>query len=151
MFHRGAVNAAPFGGIMKELKRIRINGKEYPIRCNIRVLGEIQEVCGNLREFEIRIRGLEKQEEEGGAVSFRRGKEPDYGLMVQILPLMVNEGISEARRRGEELEPLTTQEILEGLEEPPAQTAQMLFCEYAACFTGKKQQPRGREESGQMT
>ena len=123
---------------MKELKRIRINGQEYPIRCNIRVLGEIQEVCGSLRDFEIRIRGLEKQE-ENGEVSFQKRKEPDYGLMAQIIPIMVNEGICEARRRGEDIAAITTQEILEGLEESPAQTAKALFDEYAACFTAKKQ------------
>lgn len=125
---------------MKELRRIRINEKDYPMRCNIRVLGEIQEICGSLKEFEIKIKGLEENTEKGvGDGTYKRTKEPDYTTMCKILPLMVNEGINEARRRGEEIKFLTTEEILEGLEETPFKAAALINDEYSRCFRTKKQ------------
>ena len=45
-----------------------LDGKEYPIRCDINVLVEIQEQYGNLNEFEMRIAGLRITKNPDGSV-----------------------------------------------------------------------------------
>lgn len=119
---------------MRDFRRIRINGKRYPIRCNIRVLGELQEVFGGVKQFEIALRGIVEKEKDGKKVAVRE-KEPSMKAVAIALPIMVNEGLLLS---GEDMERLTEDEIMDGLSVSPYEAARIMEEEYGDCFKQKK-------------
>lgn len=120
---------------MRNFRKVTINGEKYPIRCDIRVLGEIQEFYGPIKKFEYDIRGLELVNVDGKQVP-QKTKEPSMDAVTKVLPLMVNEGILLS---GAELPYVNEDEVAAGLETNPYIVAEMMTKEFTECFTQKKQ------------
>lgn len=124
------------GGTMRNYRKVIINGNKYPIRCTVRVLGEIQEFYGKIKQFEYDIRGLDIVEMEDGKKILRKANEPSMNAVSKVLPLMINEGILLS---GSELEFVTEEEVAAGLQMNPYIVANMMADEFVECFAQKKQ------------
>lgn len=118
---------------MREYKTVKIYGEEIPIRCNIRVLGEIQDIYGPIKEFEKAITGGEEEEDENGKKYWACRNERSMKAVAKVLPLMVNEGLHLTGGK-----PLKDDEIIEGLETNVYTVAKLMYQEYADCFKQKK-------------
>lgn len=121
------------GGNMREFRKVTINGCEYPIRCNIRVLGEIQELYGALKQFELDIKGGEERVSEDGKKYLVRNRDASMDAVSMVLPLMVNEG---CLLTGKEM--LDSNEIIDGLETNANAVAALMEAEFMECFRRKK-------------
>lgn len=121
---------------MRNFRKVKINGEQYPIRCTVRVLGEIQEFYGKIKQFEFDIRGLGIVEMEDGKKVPKKVNEPSMNAVSKVLPLMINEGILIS---GSELSLVTEEEVAAGLQTNPYIVANMMADELAECFAQKKQ------------
>lgn len=121
---------------MRNFKKVIINGEKYPIRCDIRVLSEIQEVYGRIKQFEYDIRGIVIVDNEEGKKVSKRMNEPSMKAIVKVLPLMVNEGILLS---GSEQSFVNEDEVVAGLETNPYLVAKWMEEEFVECFAQKKQ------------
>jgi len=87
-----------------QTKTVVLAGKEYPIRCSINVLAEIQEQFDTVSSFEMMITGLKVAQDtngnaitdEDGNLMFRRC-DPSIRAIAAILPCMVTEGAGNSR------------------------------------------------------
>ncbi len=78
-------------------------GKEYPIRCNINVLAEIQEQFGTISNFTMLIAGVRVDKDENGnammdddhKIIFERC-DPSIRAIAAILPCMLTEASKDA-------------------------------------------------------
>lgn len=52
--------------MFEELTKIRLSGKEYPVKCDLLVLEKIQDAYGNITDFEDGLRILEPVIDENG-------------------------------------------------------------------------------------
>lgn len=87
-----------------QTKTVVLAGKEYPIRCNINVLAEIQEQFDTVSSFEMMITGLKvAQDEDGNAIMDEDGNlifkrcDPSIRAIAAILPCMVMEAAENSR------------------------------------------------------
>lgn len=78
-------------------------GKEYPIRCNINVLAEIQEQFGTISNFTMLIAGVKvSKDENGNAIMDEDNKivfercDPSVRAIAAILPCMLAEASKDA-------------------------------------------------------
>lgn len=89
-----------------QMKTVTLAGKEYPIRCNINVLMEIQEQFDTIPNFEMMITGVKLvQDADGNAVQDADGKlmfkrcDPSLRAVAAILPCMLAEAAGSSRKR----------------------------------------------------
>ena len=120
---------------MRSFRKVKINGEQYPIRCTVRVLGEIQEFYGKIKQFEYDIRGLELVEVDGKKIP-KKVNEPSMNAVSKVLPMMINEGILLSES---EMTYVTEEEVAAGLQTNPYIVANMMADELAECFAQKKQ------------
>ena len=121
---------------MRNFKKVIINGEKYPIRCNIRVLGEIQEFYGKIKQFEYDIRGLAVVDGKNGGKITVKANEPSMKAVMKVLPLMINEGIALS---GSDREFVNEEDVAAGLETNPYLVAKWMEEEFTECFAQKKQ------------
>lgn len=77
---------------------VNLAGKEYPIRCDINVLAEIQEQFGTISDFEMLIAGVRIAKDENGDVMLDEDKkvlfercDSSIKAIAAILPCMLTE------------------------------------------------------------
>lgn len=95
--------------MFEHTEMIRLAGKEYPIRCDLSVLIEIQEKFETVSNFEMLIAGVKiSKDEEGNALTDENGKvlferrDPSLRAIAEILPCMLSE--AHGNRKNQELE-----------------------------------------------
>jgi len=79
---------------MEKINYLKIDEKEYPIRFDWYVLKEVQEKYGTVNKFEKLLKGIKfngEYDEDGNKIMTRT--EPDIGVMIFAIPLVINEGI----------------------------------------------------------
>ena len=123
---------------MKEYRRVKIRGEFVPIYCDIRVLGEIQEIFGSIRDVELQLGGLTLDKDKKTAI---RTREPSMAVLAKVLPLMVREGAVLT-----EGEILSDTEILAGLETNPFEAAALAFAELRDGINPKKEIARTQKK-----
>ena len=119
-----------------------LDGKEYPIRCDINVLVEIQEQYGNLNEFEMRIAGLRiTKNHDGSVITDKDNKvvfertEPSIKAIRDSLPYMLKEAAE-----GKVTEIVEALEAVKYAKFDLYDTALKIHTEYAKCFERKNAQ-----------
>jgi len=92
--------------MFEHTETVRLAGKEYPIRCDINVLIEIQEKFDTVSNFEMLITGVKiVKDEKGTAILDKKGKvlfkrcDPSLRAIAEILPCMLSEAC-----KGQELD-----------------------------------------------
>lgn len=132
--------------IMEQLSRIKIGDEEYPIKCDLAVLQEIQEQYGSINQFERELVGVKLKLDASGKVEtdeegkpVKESVEPSIRSIIVALPLMINEGL---QIRAEELntpfEPVDPKEIIRACAIPFDTLAGIIHDEFARCFRTKK-------------
>lgn len=126
-------------------------GKEYPIRCDINVLIEIQEQFETVSNFEMLMVGVKTvKDEDGNVITGEDGKilfqrcDPSLKAIAAILPCMLSEGFG--GRHKEELN-----EALDAVQNAKFDlydTAMQMNKELSKCFERKNASSvRGIEET----
>lgn len=123
---------------MKEMERIRIGEKTYPIKIDLNVLEAIQELYGSVHAFELDLVGIKREEDDDGNEAVRI-VEPSIRAIRTALPLMINEGLEiEASVTGKPYEPIEAQQIIQECYIPFDEISRIIHEEFKRCF-GKKQ------------
>lgn len=94
--------------MFEHTEMVRLAGKEYPIRCDINVLIEIQEKFETVSNFEMLIAGvIIAKDEDGNVLTDKNGKilfercDPSLRAIAEILPCMLSE--AHENRKDQEL------------------------------------------------
>lgn len=123
-----------------QTKTVVLAGKEYPIRCNINVLMEIQEQFDTVANFEMAITGLKlAQDADGNSITDGDGNlmfkrcDPSLRAIVAILPSMLTEAAGNSR----EPELNEALEAIQNAEFDLYDTALRMSEELSKCFARK--------------
>lgn len=126
--------------MFEHTETVTLADKEYPIRCDINVLVEIQEQFDNLSEFEMRIAGLRVAKKPDGSVIKDKNKkivferiQPSLRAIRDVLPYMLKEAA-----HGKDIT-----EALEAVKNAKFDlydTAVKMHTEYSKCFERKNAQ-----------
>lgn len=124
---------------MQELTKIKIAGQEYPIKLDINVLGEIQEKCGSIYQFEREILGIKVEYDEQGNIKKIEDSEPSIKAIKMVLPLMINEGMKiTADLENKEFTPVEAEQIYRECDISFKTLAKIIHTEFKKCFVVKK-------------
>ena len=131
--------------MFEKLNHITLAGVEYPIKCDMLVLEQIQDKYGDLAEFENKFTGFvpEKNEdgeytrnEEGRIVGYYG--EPDMSALGDLLFWMVEEGIDiEREEQGTELKVPERKKLIRSVDLAPRELMEPLRKEFSRCFERK--------------
>lgn len=84
--------------MFEHTEKVVLAGKEYPIRCDINVLAEIQEQFDTISNFEMLLTGVKiRKDKEGNALLDHENKimfdrcDPSVRAIAAILPCMLKE------------------------------------------------------------
>lgn len=140
---------------MQELTKVKIAGREYPVKLDINVLEEIQESYGSVSEFERDILGLKYLKDEAGAQQYKEdgtpiiyAGEPSIKAIKLVLPLMINEGLKiTADWENKEFDRIDAEEIYRECDVSFEVLAEIIKDEFRKCFAAKKQKPSKREKT----
>ena len=126
--------------MFEHMESVRLAEKEYPIKCDINVLIEIQEQFQTLNNFEMQITGVEiVKDENGSAVMNNEGKmlfkrvEPSIKAISKILPCM----LKEAADAGENIDLKEALSAIQNAQFELYETACKIHTEYSKCFERK--------------
>lgn len=132
-------------GLFEKLNHINLSGEEYPIKCDILVLEQIQDKYGDLSKFEndligfvpsIGEDGLPVKNEEGLVVGM--SGTPDVKVIRDALIWMIREGEEiDKEENGKEREILTDNQILRRVDMSPKELGKALREEFNRCFVRK--------------
>ena len=137
--------------MFEHTETVMLAGKEYPIRCDINVLIEIQEQFETVSNFEMLMAGVRiVKDVDGNAITGEVGKilfqrcDPSLKAIAAILPCMLSEAFG--NRRKEELN-----EALDAVQNAKFDlydTAMQMNKELSKCFERKNvSSVRGTEET----
>lgn len=122
---------------MQKMEKIKIGERTYPIRMDLNVLENLQDLFGSLNAFEMDLVGLKVV--DGKAIRV----ETSVRTIKAVLPLMINEGLAiEAANTGNTYEPVNEQ-IFQECSIPFEELVQITHDEFKRCFA-KKQEPGER-------
>lgn len=160
-----------------EMKKIVMQGKEYPIKCDLLVLEKLQQEFGSLNDFENGLITMEeiqeeKKEEEAGDLEQELQRElgvepeekkeeekkkykvkfPDMKCVKAALYYMVNEGEEiEAEREGRTPVVYTREELGRKAGAAIIGIANQLHMEFYNCFfTGNRPQKEKQEQNQEI-
>jgi len=92
--------------MFEHTEMVRLAGKEYPIRCDINVLIEIQEKFNTVSNFEMLIAGVKiAKDENGDILTDESGKilferhDPSLRAIAEILPCMLLEASGDRKKQ----------------------------------------------------
>ena len=131
--------------MFEKFNTIEIDGKSFPIKCDINVLAAVQEEFGNMNNFEMKLLGLTPVMEEGkiklmdnGKPAFVKG-EPSVKAVKFALPLMLKEGKDAAKEQGEEGEEISIKAAVKNVEFDIYSAAVIMHEEFSRCFHRKNE------------
>lgn len=142
-----------------DINEVEINGKQYPIYCDLNVLELIQDNFVSINQFERDILGLtpirdengELVRDDNGALKQMQG-EPKIKAIAFGLYVMIREGQRiKQRETGEEVEYITQEDIREGCRESFLKLSEIVRTEFNRCFTIKKKESNRKKTSRSMT
>jgi hypothetical protein len=142
-----------------EINEVEINGKQYPIYCDLNVLELIQDNFVSINQFERDILGLtpikdengELVRDDNGALKQMQG-EPKIKAIAFGLYVMIREGQRiKQRETGEEVEYITQEDIREGCRESFLKLSEIVRTEFNRCFIIKKKENNRKKTSRSMT
>lgn len=76
------------GEMLKTVSFIELSGKSYPMKMDMKVMQEIQEIYGSIKTFELLLMGWD-EDEEG---KLYQKSEPSLTVSLWILPILIREG-----------------------------------------------------------
>lgn len=131
---------------MEKLKNIKIGGVNYPLKCDLNVLQNLQEVFGSVSEFERDLLGVRfLKNDDGTQVYTPEGDpaitlvEPSIKAIKYALLFMINEGLEYyAHEKGKEYEPIEDMDIITKCDIDFNVLKNVLHDEYKKCFVTKK-------------
>ncbi len=137
--------------MFEHTETVMLAGKEYPIRCDINVLIEIQEQFDTVSNFEMLMVGVKTvKDEDGNVITDEDGKilfqrcDPSLKAIAAILPCMLSEACGSSQK--EELN-----EALDAVQNAKFDlydTAMQMNKELSKCFERKNAlSVRGTEET----
>lgn len=143
--------------LFEKLNYINLSGEDYPIKCDILVLEQIQDKYGDLSKFEndltgfipnIGEDGLPVRNEDGLIIGM--SGVPDIKVIHDALIWMIREGEDiEKEENGKEREILTDKQILRRIDMSPKELGKILRDEFNQCFERKN--ARTTQEISKMT
>ena len=130
---------------MGNMTRIKLSGKEYPIKCSNYVLEKIQESYDRIGKWERAILGLEPIMEDDQPKKDAEGKIIYKKVDVSVkainaaLPEMIREGMDiEAEENGEKTIRLTDKQIIRLVDMDYEKLGEIIHDEFKRCFYSKK-------------
>ena len=128
------------------LKRIWIGDKTYPMKMDLNVLAELQEIYGTIGTFERKLFGYDFLKNKDGTQRYNDAgepmiikREPCIRAIADALPLIINEGLAiEAAEQGKRYEPVPKEKIMEECDIDYTVLSEMIHAEFARCFVTKK-------------
>lgn len=125
--------------LKKEMNHIELSGESYPIKCDMIVLEQLQDIFGSIEAFEEKILGYYvKKDEDGEKVLDASGepvlvsKIPDPMAVGTALELFVAEGLE---IEGEP--PVERKALLRNVDKRYTDLAMELHAEFMRCFERK--------------
>ena len=135
--------------MFEKLNTIELSGKEYPIKCDLCVLEELQEEFGDLEIFESKLLGIRKVKNEDGSERQER-KMPDMKAINTALYWMVREGMEiQAEKNGDAEALPSKKEFLRMVDGPFLELAGTIYKEFLNCFVSKNTETTQRETEDQ--
>lgn len=138
----------------EELSKITVGGNELPIKCDINILGLIQETYHSLTKFEQKLIGLEPILDENGNPTYKDDGtlnysigEPSYSVLAFVLPLFIHEGIMQAKKQGEDYSDVDYREALNDADFNYVDVALAIYNEFERCFRRKKKMTNTKSKS----
>lgn len=135
-----------------DMESVVIDGKEYPIKCDINVLIRIQERFESMSSFEMLIAGIKvSKDAEGNIETDKNGKilfkrtEVSLKAINEILPCMLTEAQEENGKGREELEEAF--EAIRQMKFNVNSVAVKMHTEYSRCFERKNAQSVKEEKA----
>ncbi len=126
----------------RNMTKIVLSGKTYPIRCNMLVLEKIQDKYQNMSEFENKLTGFRPSRNPDGTIKKNEdGLQigitgvPDIQILNDALTWMLNEGAQEGA--GEEI---SREEAARLVDISPGELGEKLHEEFTRCFERKNTQ-----------
>lgn len=131
---------------MIKLNTVKIDGKNYPIRCDLNILSLIQDEYENINDFELKLLGVKYQLDDEGERKYAadgspliKVSEPDMKALAKALEWMVNEGLDiKAKQESKEFTPIEAWELIASLDISPSDLSKILHDEFSRCFKSKK-------------
>lgn len=138
----------------EKLAKVKIGGNELPIRCDINILGTIQEEFGSMVAFEQKIIGMypvldkngKQITKEDGTIEYTMG-EPSIHAIAYALPLFILEGIAQAELQGEDYSDIDWRPALKDADFNYIEIALALYNEFQRCFHRKKKVTNTKSQS----
>ena len=132
---------------MRRPETICLNGKEYPVICNLNVLEVLQSKFGSVNQFEFKLLGLVIQRDDKHNILYQKNgdpvmlsTEPSIEAVKIALVEMVREGERVNAYLNEEQAHFTDPEdLLNDCDIPFGKLAHILHDVYKRCFVSKKQ------------
>lgn len=129
-----------------KLNYITLSGEEYPIRCDMLVLEQIQNEYGSIAKFEREIIAWEPALDENGNEVLKengerkiRSKLPSAKAVNDALYWMVSEGMDiEADKKNEACKEIKREELLRCVDMPYMKLADLVHDEFSRCFENPK-------------
>lgn len=134
--------------LVKKMRTIKAEGREYPIFCDFNVLEYIQEKYGSIEVYQMKVAGLKKNRDGrdyvAGAVNVR--------AVLDGLQIMINEGIDiQNDNKADTQEHVSKSDvgrILRMAELPLGAIPEIILNEISDCVLPKKKEPEKKENLG---
>lgn len=133
--------------MFEELKKITLSGEEYPIKCDLVALENIQEEFGSISEFEEKLMPwTPKLDENGKEVKAKNGNTVYMGRIPDIKA--VNTALYYMAREGEEIaaerekrkpRPMSREKLVRKVDLAPVDLADQLHKEFMRCMNVKNE------------
>lgn len=140
--------------MFEKLEKIKVGGYELPIRCDINILGTIQEEFGSMVAFEQKLIGMnpilddrgKQVTREDGTIAYTMG-EPSIHAIAYALPLFIIEGIAQAEEQGEDYSDIDWKPSVKDADFNYIEVALALYNEFQRCFHRKKKVTNTKSQS----
>ena len=129
----------------EKLEKVKVGEYDLPIRCDINILGIIQEEFGSMMTFEQKLIGINPVKDkdgkpvikEDGTMDYTMG-EPNIHAIAFALPLFIIEGIAQAEEQGEDYSEVDWKPALKDADFNYIEIALSMYREFERCFKRKK-------------
>lgn len=140
--------------MFEKLDKVKVGGNELPIRCDINILGIIQEEFGSMINFEQMVIGMKPVLDENGKTKINDDGTPMYTMgepsikaISFALPLFIIEGIAQAESQGEDYSDIDWKPALKDADFSFYEIALAIYNEFERCFKRKKKVTSTKSQS----
>lgn len=126
--------------MFEKMHTIELSGETFPIKCDMLVLEQLQEIYGDLGKFEDRLLNLvTEKDEDGNDIIDKNGNKQYKSAMPD--PKAVNDGLCLMVEEGMEIEgkdPIERKMLLRKNDKTLFELAEIVHKEFMECFKSKK-------------